>query len=714
MSNIIDKVRNFFHRSKNPDAELQNVLKDCENASQEGYKMANTHLDEVRKSIVEAAKVISNCVYELDKSNYSDPNVKRDVKSQLDKVNGDFFVTYNKACAEVQKKHEETKLFNITVFGSTTAGKSTLMEILTKGNGASIGHGAQRTTRDVRSYKWKGMQVTDVPGIEAYGGEEDDKMAEAEAVYADLILFLIDPSNPSKQEADWYIKLQKKDKPIVCVFNYHMSLPSNNKKLLSNNLAKIAVMKRDSGTLQAIAQFKQFLGNQQIDEVIVHLLSAFLSQREKDPKLHQNLRDVSNFSELNRKIISSITHDGLLYRRRCYLSIVDAPVFEQMSQLFLFSTLQYDQCAQVLDSKREFDQWVEEFNGRMRPSIRQRVTAVFDTLRGDVPSFVDNYVEDEDASSIWENHVEQMDVESQLQDIMKDIVNDCQTGVSQRFKDLQRYLKMSTDLNKDTFFRFNGGRVTDWKHAIGMGSNIIAAGFGIAGIFFPPMLLASAIVGLVGWIFDSHSEKLERQKSQMTDRLNDSIDEMERQAQQSISKCYKENVLKTQNEAKSRFNSLAYTLRALTNSERQLALGLCKNHVMLSRQLVYLMVKSSGVSLKGVVTVARIPAKRCCIVVRSREAVSNKLVSILSQKLGNGEDVRFVETNPDERIEARAQKLLNYFKVSATCRLANADGGRQNVLYIPKKNYSQTDLDSILLVEQIVSTHIIPKSYGRS
>lgn len=81
--------------------------------------------------------------------------------------------------------------FSITLFGRTMAGKSTLMEILTEGNGETIGKGAQRTTRDVRKYTWNELEITDVPGIGAFEGEDDEQLAFEAAKTADLILFLI-------------------------------------------------------------------------------------------------------------------------------------------------------------------------------------------------------------------------------------------------------------------------------------------------------------------------------------------------------------------------------------------------------------------------------------------------------------------------------------------------------------------------------------------
>ncbi len=39
------------------------------------------------------------------------------------------------------------------------------MEFLRHGDGSSVGKGAPRTTRDVRTYPWHGLDITDVPGI---------------------------------------------------------------------------------------------------------------------------------------------------------------------------------------------------------------------------------------------------------------------------------------------------------------------------------------------------------------------------------------------------------------------------------------------------------------------------------------------------------------------------------------------------------------------
>lgn len=123
---------------------------------------ADSCLAEVKSSIQSAQSIITDYVSELENNRYCTADVKRGVKDQLRKVSTEFDATYHKACSDVACKFDETSTFNITVFGRTEAGKSTLMEILTEGDGKSIGFGGQRTTRDVRSYKWNAMKVVDV------------------------------------------------------------------------------------------------------------------------------------------------------------------------------------------------------------------------------------------------------------------------------------------------------------------------------------------------------------------------------------------------------------------------------------------------------------------------------------------------------------------------------------------------------------------------
>lgn len=67
---------------------------------------------------------------------------------------------------------------NVGFFGETQHGKSTLIESLTRGDGASIGTGRKDHTREVNARSIRGLRVLDLPGIE---GNEDTVMEQITA-----------------------------------------------------------------------------------------------------------------------------------------------------------------------------------------------------------------------------------------------------------------------------------------------------------------------------------------------------------------------------------------------------------------------------------------------------------------------------------------------------------------------------------------------------
>ena len=149
---------------------------------------------------------------------------------------------------DIKKNKRNLSDFSITLFGRTMAGKSTLMEILTHGDGKTIGKGAQRTTRDIRTYSWNGLKITDVPGIVAFEGKDDENLAFETAKSADLILFLITDDGPQVAEAECFSKIVKLGKPIICILNvkahisdkdetdFRLGLRNINKKIEENNM----------------------------------------------------------------------------------------------------------------------------------------------------------------------------------------------------------------------------------------------------------------------------------------------------------------------------------------------------------------------------------------------------------------------------------------------------------------------------------------------
>lgn len=69
--------------------------------------------------------------------------------------------------------------FRVVLMGRTMAGKSTLFEYLSGGDGARVGDGRQRYSRDVcaRPVDDLGIEIVDTPGVGAMDGQEDYEAA---------------------------------------------------------------------------------------------------------------------------------------------------------------------------------------------------------------------------------------------------------------------------------------------------------------------------------------------------------------------------------------------------------------------------------------------------------------------------------------------------------------------------------------------------------
>jgi predicted GTPase len=114
--------------------------------------------------------------------------------------------------------------FKIVLFGRTGVGKSSLIEAMSSGNGASISPGETDWTTKVCQVPWASCEITDTPGTQGWGREvataELEERARRALVEADVVLLCFDTYNQEKGEftkvADWVAEYGK---PAIAVLN---------------------------------------------------------------------------------------------------------------------------------------------------------------------------------------------------------------------------------------------------------------------------------------------------------------------------------------------------------------------------------------------------------------------------------------------------------------------------------------------------------------
>jgi predicted GTPase len=223
--------------------------------------------------------------------------------------------------------------FTISLFGRTKAGKSTIREALTKGNGKSIGKGSQRTTLDVIPYLWNGLRILDVPGIEAYEGDEDTALARDIIDESDMIIFIISDDAVQPGELTELARVKEWNKPVLFVMNIKSNLIDGEsgtiiKRKVDRFLRKpekIFDVERLSEHKSHLQQYaRKELNLETIRIIEIHAQAAYLSTQEKDSELSQALWEISKINALHERIKEEINRYG---KQRRVLTFFDSLLY---------------------------------------------------------------------------------------------------------------------------------------------------------------------------------------------------------------------------------------------------------------------------------------------------------------------------------------------------------------------------------------------------
>lgn len=222
------------------------------------------------------------------------------IYEQLSQAVADMSKAHRIARKEVEDNRQRLGTFNITLFGRTMTGKSTLMEILTEGNGSTIGRGAQRATRDTRQYEWNGLKILDVPGVAAFGGSDDEQVAYEAAQQADLILFLITDDAPQPVEAEHLAQLRRTGNPLLGICNVKMTV-NGDLGLRRFLKAQHSLFNEDrlDGIVSQFREMQWRLGpGQHVEFRFAHLLSRFMADQPEYRDYGVELHAASRFADI--------------------------------------------------------------------------------------------------------------------------------------------------------------------------------------------------------------------------------------------------------------------------------------------------------------------------------------------------------------------------------------------------------------------------------
>lgn len=123
-------------------------------------------------TFVETKKNLNN-IKEITNLEINNKNIKSNLSTMGETINE----AIEKVNHQLNNLQENLEWSNLTIafFGETNAGKSTIIETLTKGDGKSIGNGTKDFTKETTETKYNNINILDLPGME---GKEDQYIQE--------------------------------------------------------------------------------------------------------------------------------------------------------------------------------------------------------------------------------------------------------------------------------------------------------------------------------------------------------------------------------------------------------------------------------------------------------------------------------------------------------------------------------------------------------
>ncbi len=647
---------------------LQEVLDECKKSAQSGHDIAANQYKLLRKTIADAEDKIEDTLSDFNSSTCYLSDATSSLSQQLidtqSALDGLSFAFRD----DLQALKDNLGKFSITLFGRTMAGKSTLMEILTHGDGSSIGHGSQRTTQDVRSYHCDDfgddLTITDVPGISAFEGEEDESIAFYAAKQADLILFLVTDDGPQASEADCLERILRMGKPVICIMNVKVSI---NDKEKSTKLALRDIEKKfDYNRLNTIRdQFCSYSSKagqswRNIPFVFVHLKSAFLAQQTTDAIISDSFHKASRIDSLKEMIIWHVRTKGQFYRVKTFIDIITNPMIKSMESFLEQSLINSAQGRTILAKKRKLGQWRQSFKNSAWAQIDSCIAHIQSELNAEIASFAEEHFSDPHAEKAWYTLLQERRIQEKCQDLLKSFEEQCNEEIQEISREITSELNYTNSMIDKRSLHI--GHIIDGKKIWNWATTIVGSGLTIGSIIAG--LTGAAIAGPLGWaaiaigvvgvigslLFTSRDQQEHEARTRMEDSLKKSVlslcDSFKKQMGKNLELLLQARITNMIQEL-TRIDSLLFRL---SDTQKELAWYIDNNlldlNIQFLKQALHL-IDSDGLEYH-VQSIARIPGSAMTMILNDNVVFPEDQYKQLT--FLTGEDINFTYFSPNKRI----------------------------------------------------------------
>ena len=652
-----------------PQTDLTKALSECYEAAKSGYELAADERAVLDKILESAEDNIRETAIEYKASPCEVIGLGEALEGQLSDIQQSVDSLRISFTEDLNALKEDLEKFSVTLFGRTMAGKSTLMEVLTEGDGSAIGMGAQRTTRDIRRYEWNGLAVTDVPGIGAFEGEEDTRLAFDAAKTADLIVFLLTDDAPQAVEADCFRQVKDLGKPVIIIMNVKVSVDSGKSmKLIERDMNRAFDDERIEEIRKQFCRFAEPFGQDwnNVPFVATHLKAAYeavKSAKAGDTEQEKFWTRISRIDDLKSLICEEVRVRGKYIRVKTFADIIANPMIEALSELDLQSRMNESQGKVVSDKKRALEKRKAVFVKDGKKRIESFMMRLKSELRSDIAVFAEEHYNDKMADIAWGEIIESKNIEGRCKELLDDMEAEVDGIIEETIREMESELRyVSIDSVQRTFLTpalIDAKRIVGWTSLLlGGGGTVAAAILTLSGLEIAagPVGWVAAAIGLAGGIgllfLESTGDKLAKARAklekELTESVNATCDSIWTQLEKNLNRLIKgkiDLVLDELTKIENVIESLAETQNDLAGSLRT---ELRQLNVTFTSKIASAVMggDKADACMGNIDTIARIPGVCILLSEKAADAVPEDFTKQLSDLLA--EDVSVVTTNEDK------------------------------------------------------------------
>lgn len=616
-------TKNF--NMENPDIEAE-LLK-FQLAAQQGYKIAKQKYEEIAITLRKAEREIRETEKEQNKK------IPMQSTALLVKQNEELENIRKNLIGireNIDNLHEQEKDFSIVVFGREMAGKSTLMEILTHGNGSAIGNGKKPATKEIRSYYWNALKITDVPALDFFNTAENDKIGMMMAKTADVIIFLLTNEPPTDEEAQCLAQLKSLGKTILGVVNVKKNMTFKRQDTTIKELKKILV---DNAEVDAvIEQFKNLAKNydqdwSDIKFLTTHLAAAYRSQTEenKNPKIFS----ASKFEEVENFILETVKSDGRFLIIKNFVDCIAVPMNDTIMKLFEQSANSLKESKFWLKKHNDLKEWRKNFWEASQIKLHNLFMELSKNLKYEIPNFAEENYNNKDVKEEWERHVKQFGYAERYQELLGKISKECETQSKKFGDEFKQELKLNFNGKTQTNIEFED--TTPWeKYAAIVLPNLLML---VPGIGWTARVAIGVGTAFFQSFFEDKEKKVRRAKENLKKQLEessfDTLSKINNQARDVLNK----QILSNIDDFSDMLLSYSYMLVQLGESQSQIAETLLGeyndlNEILFAEAVKY---KNAG-NISEMRSTIRIPGEFSAVLIEKPMLDDAALSKLLNEK----------------------------------------------------------------------------------